>query len=217
MVTVSIRFYEELNDFLPSENFKLSYTIDCNDARSVKDLIESQGVPHTEIDLILVNGSSVDFEYQITDGDSISVYPCFETLEIASVSRLGRPPLRSPKFIADVNLGKLSRNLRLLGLDCLYDNHRNDEQLALVSAAEKRLLLTRDRGLLMRRIITHGMFIHSPEPIKQVREVIKRINLRNLMTLTATQNPPLVATSKSPTPCTELEPVATQNPPSDEC
>lgn len=177
MPCVSIRFYEELNDFLAHQNRKRAYTIRCNDARSVKDVIEAEGVPHTEVDLILVNGESEGFEYQIHDGDRISVYPCFETLDICTVSRLGRPPLRSPSFIADVNLGKLCRNLRLLGLDCIYDHNAKDEKLAKMSQHLKRILLTRDRELLKRKIISHGLFIHNTDPIEQVKEVIRRIHL----------------------------------------
>ena len=181
MFLISIRFYEELNDFLPCDLRKKEYSIKNNDARSVKDLIESQGVPHTEVDLILVNSKSVGFGYNLKEGDRISVYPCFETLDITQVSRLGRPPLRSPHFIADVNLGKLSRNLRLLGLDCYYQNDINDWQVSEISYQEKRIVLTRDRGLLKRKSITHGVFIHSVEAVAQTLELIKRINLENFI------------------------------------
>ena len=179
MLTVSIRFYEELNDFLSYERRSREYIVKSNDSRSVKDLIESQGVPHTEIDLILVNSESVGFDYKIQAGDRISVYPCFESLDITTVSRLDRLPLRSPRFIADVNLGKLSRHLRLLGLDCQYDNRIDDVKITIVSQGEKRIVLTRDRALLKRKSISHGIFIHSQEAIVQAREVIRRINLEN--------------------------------------
>ena len=91
MFTVLLRFYEELNDFLPWKHRKCEYAVTSNDARSVKDLIESEGVPHTEVDLILVNGESVGFEYKFQKDDRLSVYSCFETLDITRVSRLGRP------------------------------------------------------------------------------------------------------------------------------
>ena len=181
MLKISIRFYEELNDFLPRDCRKREYGVYNRDKRSIKDLIESQGVPHTEVDLILVNGRSVGFDYRIRDQDRVGVFPCFETLDITRVSRLGRPPLRSPRFISDVNLGKLSRNLRLLGLDCSYYNTINDDQIACISLREKRIILTRDRGLLKRKSVTHGMFIHSPDPTGQSLEVVRRIHLRNFI------------------------------------
>ncbi len=177
VLKATLRFYEELNDFLPPDRRKKAYAVCFPARRSVKDLIESQGVPHTEVDLILVNGQSVGFECQIQDGDAVSVYPCFESLDIASVSRLGRAPLRDTRFVADVHLGKLVRYLRLLGFDCLYDKSLDDAALAKVSAGEHRILLTRDRGLLMRAMVTHGMFLHSCNPVCQVQEVMQRLDL----------------------------------------
>jgi uncharacterized protein with PIN domain len=140
-------------------------------------MIESFGVPHTEIDLILVNGESVDFSYIVRDGDRISIYPVFEGLDITPVNRLRPKPLRNPRFIADVNLGRLARYLRLLGFDCLYDNNAADADVARLSAGEKRILLTRDRALLQHRIITHGYFVRAVDPIAQVREVLARMDL----------------------------------------
>ena len=142
MSTVLIRFYEELNQFLPRELRKQEYWVSNNDTRSVKDLIESQGVPHTEVDLILANGISVGFDYKVCDQDKISVYPQFETLDISRITQLGRPPLRRLCFIADVNLGKLSRNLRLLGLDCYYNNVIDDFSISQVYLRERRIVLT---------------------------------------------------------------------------
>ncbi len=174
---VSIRFYEELNDFLPRDKQRATYQVDFPQPRSIKDLVEAEGVPHTEVDLILVNGAPVDFEYLVADGDRISVYPVFESLDIQGVSPLRPRPLREPRFIADVHLGKLSRLLRLLGLDCRYEPALDDPELAAISHAERRILLTRDHGLLKRRIVDHGICIRSDDPEEQAREVIRRIHL----------------------------------------
>ena len=84
MYNIIIRFYEELNDFLPEDRRKRDIDFSFQGKRSVKDLIESFGVPHVEVDLILVNGKSVDFSYIVNDGDRISVYPVFETISIIS-------------------------------------------------------------------------------------------------------------------------------------
>ncbi|HRZ24427.1 MAG TPA: Mut7-C RNAse domain-containing protein, partial [Candidatus Contendobacter sp.] len=122
MSQCSIRFYEELNDFLPLERRKVDFSHEFQRRASIKDLIEALGVPHTEVDLILVNGASVDFSYIVRDGDRISVYPMFEAFDIQMVSRVRPQPLRVIRFVLDVHLGKLARYLRLLGFDTLYRN-----------------------------------------------------------------------------------------------
>jgi len=178
---IYIRFYEELNDFLPKEKKKKRFTHSFIDRTSVKDLIESLGVPHTEVDLILVNGKSENFNYLINDGDDISVYPVFESLDISDVQHLRAKPLRKPKFICDVHLGKLARNLRMFGIDVHYKNFLIDEDIVKISLAEKRTILTRDTGLLKRADVTHGYFIRNDEPEKQTAEVISRFSLMKLV------------------------------------
>lgn len=115
------RFYEELNDFLPKNRRKTTFESAFNGKRSIKDIIEALGVPHTEIDLILVNGKSVEFNYILQDQDRVSVYPVFESLNITDVTLLRKTPLRRNKFIADINLGNIVKYMRVLGFD-LYLN-----------------------------------------------------------------------------------------------
>jgi uncharacterized protein with PIN domain/sulfur carrier protein ThiS len=178
---IAIRFYEELNDFLPKERRKKRFTHNFIDRTSVKDLIESLGVPHTEVDLILVNGNSVKFNYIINDGDDISVYPVFESLDISDVQHLRAKPLRKAKFICDVHLGTLARNLRMFGIDSYYKNNLNDEEIVKISLAEKRTILTRDIGILKRAEVTHGYFIRNDNPEKQISDVILRFSLIKLI------------------------------------
>lgn len=178
---VFIRFYEELNDFLPKEKQKKRFIHTFIDRTSVKDLIESLGVPHTEVDLILVNGKSVSFRYRIKDGDDISVYPVFESLDISDVQHLRPGPLRKPKFICDVHLGKLARNLRMLGIDVYYKNDLSDEEIVRISLSEKRAILTRDVGLLKRSEVTHGYFVRNDNPEKQIAEVLGRFHLHKFI------------------------------------
>lgn len=175
--TVNIRFYEELNDFLSPECRKRTVAVRLHEPRSVKDLIEAQQVPHTEVDLILVNGVSVGFDHRLTGGERVAVYPVFESLDIRAVSRLERPPLRRTRFIADVHLGTLARRLRLLGFDCVYEPPWDDAVLAERSAAERRVLLTRDRRLLMRAVVSHGMFLRSDQPDEQLKQVVRHLDL----------------------------------------
>ena len=177
MASVQLRFYEELNDFLAPDKRKVSFLHDFDRRTSVKDMIESFGVPHTEVDIILVNGRSVDFSHIVRDGDRISVYPVFEGLDITPLLRLRPAPLRRPAFILDANLGRLARYLRLLGFDCLYRNDYDDDTLAAIAGREPRTVLTRDRALLQRKLITRGYFVRAVQPRKQVPEVLARFDL----------------------------------------
>lgn len=180
MPCARFRFYEELNDFLPASRRKVEFEHQFERRASVKDMIESFGVPHPEVELILVNGASVDFSYIVADGDRVSVYPMFERLDISPLVRLRDAPLRDPRFVIDCNLGRLARYLRLLGFDCLYDNNFTDDNVAAISQREHRIVLTRDRRLLHRKIITHGLFVRAGQPRDQVREVLRRLDLYSL-------------------------------------
>lgn len=177
MKKITIRFYEELNDFLPKEKSKKRFVHEFIDKTSVKDLIESLGVPHTEVDMILVNGKSVSFNYLIKNGDDISVYPVFESFDVSKVQHLRAKPLRKPKFICDVHLGKLARNLRMFGFDVFYKNDLTDNQIVKIALSERRTILTRDVGILKRKEVTHGYFIREQEPGKQASEVLQRFDL----------------------------------------
>ena len=177
----SIRFYEELNDFLPPDQRKVQFSHEFQRRASIKDMIEALGVPHTEIDLILVNGDSVDFSYIVRGGDRISVYPMFETFDILPVSRVRPRPLRVIRFVLDVHLGKLARYLRLLGFDALYRNDYDDAELANLASLERRILLTRDRDLLKRAVVTHGYFVRATDPRRQVEEIMDRLDLYQAM------------------------------------
>jgi len=175
---VSFRFYEELNDFLPPDKKKIRFEHEFIDRASVKDMIESLGVPHTEIDMILVNGKSIDFHYLVQDGDDISVYPVFESFNITNIQHLRKLPLRQPEFIADVHLGSLVRYLRMLGLDVVYKNDYSSEEIIETSINENRTILTKDRELLKNKKITHGYWIRSEGAEEQVKEIIKRFDLK---------------------------------------
>lgn len=175
---VNFRLYAELND-LPAVKSKggreIIYSI--KGKTSVKDAIESLGIPHTEVDLILVNGTPVTFAYHLHPGDRISVYPVFESLDIGRVNRLRPAPLREPKFILDVHLGKLARWLRIAGFDTLYRNDYHDDEIIQTALKECRIILTRDLGILKNGKVTHGYFIRETRPESQFSEVIRRFQL----------------------------------------
>ncbi len=175
-----IRFYQELNDLVdPDRRFRES-DVPWTGRRSAKDLIESLGVPHTEVDLILINGESAGFDVCPEPGDRLSVYPVFESLDIGSLGRLRSRPLRDPRFVGDVHLGKLARRLRLLGFDVLWNPDWDDPQLARLTREQERILLTRDRGLLKRRLVDRGILIRSDAPDRQLAEVVRRLDLTSL-------------------------------------
>jgi hypothetical protein len=175
---VEVRAYAELNDFLAPEIRGATVRRPFRPHQTVKDVLEAMGIPHTEIDLILVNGDPADFDQRPTAGDRIAAYPMFEALDVGSTARLRPVPLREPRFVVDVNLGRLARLLRVLGLDVWWSSDADDATLAHISLDEQRILLTRDRGLLKRRAITHGLFVHSQDPEEQTLEVIRRLDLR---------------------------------------
>ncbi|MBT4483234.1 MAG: Mut7-C ubiquitin/RNAse domain-containing protein [Candidatus Latescibacteria bacterium] len=171
------RFYEELNDFLPEDKRKITFTHEFTGKPSIKDVIEAIGIPHTEVDLILINGKSVTFSYHLQNGDMVSVYPVFESLDISNVTHLREKPLRKPRFILDVHLGKLAKYLRMLGFDTLYDNDYDDSRIIELADEEKRTILTRDVGLLKNNTVTHGYWIRALNSEEQLKEVISRFDL----------------------------------------
>ena len=181
MCQAGFRFYAELNDFLPPGRKQVAFTHHFKGRVSIKDMIESLGVPHTEVDLILINGASVDFSYLVRDGDRISVYPVFESFDITPLVHLRPKPLRDPRFVLDIHLGKLAAYLRMLGFDALYRNDYADDELARISSRERRTLLTKDRGLLKRNLVTHGYCVRETNPREQVIEVLRRFDLYRLI------------------------------------
>lgn len=179
MKKVHIRFYEELNDFIPQHRQKRwqEYTFAWKD--TVRNALESFGVPHTEVDLVLVNGESVSFEKELSDGDTISVYPVFESIDISETTKLRPEALREPAFVLDVHLGKLTGYLRMLGFDSLYRNNLENDEIIRISSDQQRIILTRDKGILRNKKVTHGYFLRSDNPKEQLKEIIRRFDLKH--------------------------------------
>lgn len=175
------RFYEELNDFLPEERRKRDFTVEIDRARSVKDAIESVGVPHTEVDLIVVDGRSVGFEHLLRGGERVAVYPMFEALDIAPVVKLRPRALRDPRFVADGHLGKLARHLRMAGFDTLWSNDWDDDEIVQLSRVQRRTILTRDKAMLRRNDVERGYFVRAVESEAQLAEVLRALQLEGLL------------------------------------
>lgn len=173
--SVTLRVYGDLRYFLDGDRDGHVH-IPIGKPRSVKDVVESAGVPHPEIDLLLVDGTSVDFGHLVRGGERVAAYPAFHAIDIAVTSLVKAPP-PAPRFVCDVHLGRLTRRLRLLGFDTWYRRDTDDDELAHVAVSERRILLTRDRGLLMRRVIVHGYCPRSDNADVQTIEVLRRFDL----------------------------------------
>ena len=144
-------------------------------------MIEACGVPHTEVDLILVNGEPVDFAAVLTQDVGVDVYPPNEThFPFFPEDRLQVRIIE--KFVADGHLGKLVRDLRLLGIDVAYDPAADDRQLVRTASDQERSLLTRDRRLLMHAAVRHGYYPRSQDPLEQTVEVLRRFRLASVLT-----------------------------------
>ena len=170
------RFYGPLNDFLPPQHRSATLSRSFLLPGSVKDMIEAFGVPHPEIDLVLANGQPVSFSYRVQDGDRITVYPAFRSIDISALPCMQTAPFEL-RFVLDTHLGRLAGYLRTLGFDTSYRNSWSDDELAQVAAQESRILLTRDRGLLKRGSVLRGHFIRSTAPRRQLQEVVEHYDL----------------------------------------
>lgn len=177
MERITLRCYGDLAGLAGADRDGLA-EVPVGDPRSIKDAVESVGIPHTEVDLVVVDGESVGWDEHVSGGERVAVYPPFETLPAGVLSRVRpAPPPRPLRFVADVHLGTLARRLRLLGFDTWYDTEARDDDLAARSVADERILLTRDRGLLMRAVVRHGALLRSTDPREQLTEVIRRFGL----------------------------------------
>ncbi len=177
MPQVTFRFYDRLNFFLSKDRREVAFVHSFEATPSIKDMIEALGVPHTEVDHILVNGNHVDFSYLVQAEDQIQVYPLDHQLD--GLVKWPKPNTDETRFVLDIHLGRLAANLRMLGFDSLYSNTYDDPELARISSSEGRILLTRDLGLLKRSIVTYGYYVRDTKPRRQVIEVLRRFDLLN--------------------------------------
>jgi uncharacterized protein len=177
--TVRLTFHGDLPFFL-KRNAGRTVERRLGERTSVKDAVESCGVPHPEVDLILTNGQPTDFATVIDTTAALEVYPIdHERFTLFPENRL--QVLHIEKFVADGHLGKLVRDLRLLGIEVTYDPMAEDRQLLKVAEADKRAILTRDRRLLMHAGVLHGYYLRSQDPLEQTIEVLRRFDLFSLL------------------------------------
>lgn len=194
MIDVSFRFYAQLNDFLPRPRRGRRFLHVLPAPASVKDTIEALGVPHPEVDVILVNGRAEDFGYRLRAGDVVAVFPRFRALDLGGLRRAGADRPAAPRFTLDVHLGRLAAFLRLAGFDA--EVVTDDAGLAASSARDDRVVLTRDVALLKRGDVRHGHWVRHAHPEEQLVEVVAQFDLAARMapfTRCLRCNTPLVA------------------------
>jgi uncharacterized protein with PIN domain/sulfur carrier protein ThiS len=172
-----VRLYGALNDFLPPERRGAEFVHTFTGTPSVKDLLESLGPPHPEVEVILVDGEAVDFSHRVEDGVRVAAYPAFHSMDVTPVTRVGLPLPSELRFALDVGLGRLAGFLRMLGFDTLWRNDFADDELARLSGDDERIVLTRDLGLLKRAEVRHGYYPRNTDPAHQLVEVVRRFQL----------------------------------------
>jgi uncharacterized protein len=164
-----LRFSEELRFFLDARNRRIDDIQVSHDGTStVGHVIQSLGVPLTEVGELTVDGRRIGPSYRPRDA---------ETVGVAAVSRPQRVSVSThtpPRFILDVHLGALARRLRLIGLDAAYGNDMADDALLAQANTERRVLLTQDRGLLLRRSLWLGAYVRGARPDAQLLDVLDR-------------------------------------------
>ncbi|MFL5318687.1 MAG: Mut7-C RNAse domain-containing protein [Myxococcaceae bacterium] len=176
MPSATVRLYGCLNDFLAS-SAPPEQVATFSGSPAVRDLLESLGPPHVEIELLLIDGEPKPFSSRVNDGARVAAYPAFHGIDVPK-ELLATPPIKDVRFLLDGHLGTLARNLRLLGFDAEYEQNPADEALAAASVG--RILLSRDLGLLKRTAVIHGYFPRSTDPRHQLAEVVRRFELKAL-------------------------------------
>lgn len=174
---IRCRFYGALNRFLAPGHRYRAFSYAVKGIPAIKDTLEALGVPHTEIDCIVVNGRCVKFFYQIRGGEDIRVYPDAGPVNLKKIIRMKPKPPANSKFVLDVHLGKLARHLRLLGFDVIYQKDMEDASIVHLGRRTGRIILTRDIALLKNKIVRHGYFVRATDPKKQIREIVRQFAL----------------------------------------
>ncbi len=176
MNSAIFRFYDVLNDFVDRERKNLNFFYQFVNSPSVKDCIEAIGVPHTEIEAIKINSEFTDFTHRVNQDDKIEVFSIKSDIDLTQSIEL-RPEIKDYKFIVDANVAKMTKNLRMMGFDTYYDFDLSDKEIVALAEREKRIILSRDIGLLKRKNAIYGYFLRKTNIEEQVTEVFTRYRL----------------------------------------
>lgn len=177
--TFYFRVYGPLNDFLPALLRQRVFALAYKTPIKIEEVLESIGIPRSEVALILVNSEPENHEYKIQENDYLSIYPVFESFDISAIAVNGQINIENPRFILDSHLGKLAKYLRMLGFDTLYENNYDDKYIIETGHSEKRIILTRDKLLLQSKDVLDGYYVRAVEKHEQLREVVRKFSLVN--------------------------------------
>jgi len=177
MLRVSLRFYAELNTHLPRELRRITFDRTVSDGWTLRQILESLQVPSNEIDLVLVNGEPESLEHLLRQGDRVSFYPVWDSIDVTPITRVENRPLRRLRFVLDAHLGKLAHHLRMLGFDALYRNDYRRDDLVRIATGEDRIVLSKSRTLIHTNVIEAGYCVKSSNPREQLIEVLRRFDL----------------------------------------
>lgn len=166
-----------MNDYLPENQKKRDIEVAVKKPRTLRSIIKSFDIPLSEVDLILVNGVSADFEYVLDGGERVSVYPVFELLNIRQVSRVRETPLRNIRFITDADLSEMAGKMKQWGFDVVCFPDISNQGIREISIKEKRIILTKNKALFELPGITHAILIHSEDEIDQLQEVMDLLDI----------------------------------------
>ncbi|WP_022669122.1 Mut7-C RNAse domain-containing protein [Desulfospira joergensenii] len=169
---IYIRFSEDLDFFLKKEQQGRRFALDMDRKASVKDIIESQGVPHTEVGRMELEKQTRDFAFIPGRTGALDVSGIKPPFDVLKPGFLRPRPLARIRFVADVNVMKLGKLMLLLGFDTACSSSFSDPEIADISEREKRIVLTRDTGLLKRKKIEFGRRIRSNLPYEQLEETL---------------------------------------------
>ncbi len=175
--TVYFRFYQELNQYLPDKIKKRETEYRFTGEQTVKEGIESFGVPLSLVDMVLLNGNPARFLNYLVDKDKISVFPVFESFDISGLTLPRENALRETKFIVDTGLEGLAEYLSRNGFDLIYRGKYTEKDVIRIAEAGKRIILTRNAGFLRREGINRGILIRSEDPRIQAEQLIRHLHL----------------------------------------
>jgi uncharacterized protein with PIN domain len=180
MTAVTFTFHSNLKNLLKKEaGLRTSFQHHFERRASIKDVVESLGVPHPLIGRLTVNGCEVNFQYILHDKDTVQVRPLTPRVNPLVPDILRPIPLPALAFVVDVNAGRLAPLLRMLGYDTLYQNNARNGELAEIASSQNRILLTRDITILKRKVVMHGYLLQDQDPIRQAIEVVRLYDLSN--------------------------------------
>jgi uncharacterized protein with PIN domain len=150
--------------FLPPRRRCARFVVPYDGSASLGHVVQSVGIPLTEVAAPDVDGARSELSRRLPDGAEIELRP-----------RSRPQPLPDGAgFLLDVHLGSLARRLRLLGIDTAYENDAEDADLVEQAGRECRVLLTQDRGLLMRRALWAGAYVRGHGADAQLGDVLDR-------------------------------------------